>query len=696
MEPDIQLANRHRLPSGGRLKTTGDLFIWGINALSVATLTSLPRDKIGAVTIVPDPILDGPASLGQNVAGLRRHVGGSRVIIASEPAEVRPGAGDIVIATSPYGRADRLREIDRQARAVGAAMLPAWLDEFTAHVGPIGLSDKPGCLYCYALRRASNDDHPDLREALRRHATEDPSGRGATGLVQPMADLVGALCAAEVERLVDDEQPATLDGVMEIDLVRCSSTFRTVLPVPGCPDCAASVPVEPTQDTANDETDNTASSGHLLQSWHKLVDSSVGIVQKVTPLPIEEDEPDFVHYLSTACSTDRLGQLQNFGSNGGASVDHTSAAVKAVGEAVERYCSAFFSYQDLPVCAFADLPGPAPHPDTFALYRPEQYAGDVIAWRPFTADTPVSWTTGVSLCSGEQVYVPAAMVYVPFHYQMDRETPICQPISTGLAAGGSFAEAALSGICEAIERDAFTITWQARLTQPRLALDSLPASSRDRVNRFTTVGLRVEIMDITTDLGVPTMFTVAIGERASSPALAVSAATDPRPEVALNKSLDELAHTRKFARQVMDYTPALPVDVAGGHPEVLDQKHHLRFYCPQPARSFAEFAWVSPTERPFVESGPDPSESAASRLDGVVARLANAGLEPIACDLTTPDVAALGLSVVRVVVPGLHPLFMGHRNRALGGRRLYEVPERLGLSGIAPGEPDNPYPHPFP
>jgi ribosomal protein S12 methylthiotransferase accessory factor len=39
---------------------------------------------------------------------------------------------------------------------------------------------------------------------------------------------------------------------------------------------------------------------------------------------------------------------------------------------------------------------------------------------------------------------------------------------------------------------------------------------------------------------------------------------------------------------------------------------------------------------------------------------------------------------------------MGYQNRALGGRRLYEVPQLLGFPGLKPGEPDNPYPHPFP
>jgi ribosomal protein S12 methylthiotransferase accessory factor len=39
---------------------------------------------------------------------------------------------------------------------------------------------------------------------------------------------------------------------------------------------------------------------------------------------------------------------------------------------------------------------------------------------------------------------------------------------------------------------------------------------------------------------------------------------------------------------------------------------------------------------------------------------------------------------------------MGHRNRALGVSRLYQVPQKLGHRGLARNEPDNPYPHPFP
>jgi len=64
--------------------------------------------------------------------------------------------------------------------------------------------------------------------------------------------------------------------------------------------------------------------------------------------------------------------------------------------------------------------------------------------------------------------------------------------------------------------------------------------------------------------------------------------------------------------------------------------------------------------------------------------------------LTTEDIGSLGLEVVRAVVPGYHPLVVGHRIRALGGRRLWEVPQRLGFRGITKESGDYPFPHPYP
>lgn len=440
--------------------------------------------------------------------------------------------------------------------------------------------------------------------------------------------------------------------------------------------------------------------GDILDRWPDLVDARTGIVREVRELLLDDDEPSFVHYLSSAASTAAWGLLSNFGENGGVGADRLTAIRKALGEAVERYCCAIFDYDDLVWSSYDGLAarpdGPRPlDPASFALYSAEQYATPGFPWRPFRHDTPVSWTSGSALtvCAGrlraEPVLVPAPFVFVPYHYRADRpDTPVAQPISTGLACGVTAAAAAESALCEVIERDAFTITWQRRLSRPRWSASSLPAPVRDLLARFAVVGLDVHVVDITTDVAVPTVLTVAEGHAATSPAVAVAAATHPDPVIACCKSLEELAHTRRFASQVMDYLPPVPVDVADGHPAVAGQRDHLRFYCPQEAKAHAAFLWAGPVV-PF-----EPRVPGAGRLADLVERIVAVGEEVVICDLTTPDVAGLGLHVVRVVVPGLHPLHMGHANRARGGDRLGAVAGRLRPPSSAVD--DNPYPHPFP
>jgi ribosomal protein S12 methylthiotransferase accessory factor len=431
--------------------------------------------------------------------------------------------------------------------------------------------------------------------------------------------------------------------------------------------------------------------------WPYLVDEKVGIIRKVSDLPCDADDPECFHTVSLACDTSVFTSLKNFSHNGGVSTDRAVSVAKALGEAVERYCAAIFRYKDLTFAPFRALPRRATPPESYALFLPKQYAAPGFRWRPFTDDASVAWTEGRSLVTGAPILVPAARVFVPYHYRKaDIDTPFTQPISTGLACGCSYEEAAVSGLCEVIERDAFTLTWQARLNHPSIRHDTIPASARDLVQRFRDVRIDVKILDITTDVAVPTFMTIALSDATSSPAVAIAAATDPSPETALRKSLEELVHTRKYAKQVMQYMPPAPVDVEGGHPEIQERDDHLRFYCPQDARPFIDFAWKNSPSRSFAESVSAAGGGKAAELERLTGLLHARGLEPVSCDLTTPDVAELGLKVVRAVIPGMHPLSMGYQNRALGGRRLYEVPQLLGFPGLKPGEPDNPYPHPFP
>jgi ribosomal protein S12 methylthiotransferase accessory factor len=121
-----------------------------------------------------------------------------------------------------------------------------------------------------------------------------------------------------------------------------------------------------------------------------------------------------------------------------------------------------------------------------------------------------------------------------FHiYHAGRAMPDRPVDFTGLACHCSYAEAAISAICEVIERDAFTITWQAMLGHPQIRVESLSARNRDLVSRFECAGYAITLLNITLDTGVPTVLVLSRGTLADTPALvpAASASLDPEEAV---------------------------------------------------------------------------------------------------------------------------------------------------------------------
>ncbi|GKS57025.1 hypothetical protein YTPLAS18_05520 [Nitrospira sp.] len=432
-----------------------------------------------------------------------------------------------------------------------------------------------------------------------------------------------------------------------------------------------------------------------MSAVETLVDDELGIIQIVAETPREAGDPAFFHFYAHACNAEPLWGQRNFGRAGGASARRGIALAKAIGEAVERYCSACYDMHDLPLTSFNAAPFPCVPPTDFALYSRQQYGEFGFPYAPFSLDTAIRWTPARDLANGQIRYVPASMVYLPYSQRaQEGEALIAQPISTGLACHSSLAEASVSAICEVIERDAFTIMWQARLSMPHLDQNSLDPSNAELVHKFERTGNSVDLVNITTDVGIPTILAVSHGRHEESPALVVAAATDLSPHHAVRKSLEELAHTWQLAK----YLKGSGKGILPAHQftNIVHQDDHIQLYCHHQQVASADFMVASKTfvrleDLPHLASG-DPSNDLAT----IVGRVHETGHRVLIADVTTPDIEDVGLAVVRAIVPGFHPLCMGHRFRALGGSRLWTVPQRLGYQGVRPETGDNPFPHPYP
>ena len=427
-----------------------------------------------------------------------------------------------------------------------------------------------------------------------------------------------------------------------------------------------------------------------------LVDPTVGIIHSLREVRVESGGPAFFHYAARAADTGAFVRQRNFRNSGGAAVTRGTAMAKSIGEAVERYCSAIYEVDEMPLASFAAADFEAVGPGEFALYSDAQYDRPGFPWTRFEADTPVRWTPATDLADGRTVHVPAARVFMPYTYYLGTgEAPIDQPISTGMACHCSLAEATLGGICEVVERDAVMIAWQAMLAPPQIRVETLSDANYDLVQRFDRAGCRVTMLDLSIDHGIPVILSCALGRTAGSPALVVAGSASPDPEEAARKSLEELAHTHRYSHFVnaeLDRMVPDPPD----YESVADQMTHLNFYVDEANLQLADFLLASKQRRDFDEIASIASGDPAEDVRRCVERIRGVGERVLVSELTTPDVGELGLHVVRAIVPGFQPLHMGYPLRALGGRRLWEVPAALGYAGVTKAGGDNPAPHPYP
>ncbi|OQW33999.1 MAG: hypothetical protein A4E19_18930 [Nitrospira sp. SG-bin1] len=428
-----------------------------------------------------------------------------------------------------------------------------------------------------------------------------------------------------------------------------------------------------------------------------LVDDKVGIIRTLKEDRKEAGAPDFVYHIAQTCDIDAISPGQNAKAflAAGVAIDRETSLLKAAGEAVERYCAAQYVSEHLPLASSRSAAFPCMHPREFALYTPEQYKHRRFPYKPFTETTPLRWSQTLDLLTGETIYVPAAMIYQPYLYnRKSGEDPIFPQMSTGLACHTNPTLAALTALNEVVERDAVAITWQAQNEPPHIRVETLSQENRDIVKRLERPGAEITILYLAMDHGIPVILSSMQSHVSDAPALAVAAAAHLDTDRAIRKSLEELGQTWSFAQWLKTTNPKFSPGKRWLH--VVDPETHALMYCNHTYAGYAQFLFNSPKRMACDEIPNCFKDEPTADLRLSVEKINRVNHRVLLADITTDDVRHLGLFVMRAVIPGFHPLFMGHLLRALGGTRLWEVPQRLGHRGISRGCGDNPFPHPFP
>jgi ribosomal protein S12 methylthiotransferase accessory factor len=427
-----------------------------------------------------------------------------------------------------------------------------------------------------------------------------------------------------------------------------------------------------------------------LERLEEAVSRLTGIVREVVPLMAAADESRLPAWACSLASASRTIGHATVGFSGSAHVSPAHARAASIGEALERYAATFCG-REVIVSTANELAPAAVEPTRFALFHERQFATG-IPFERFTGSSTLSFVEAVSLQTGEPGLIPAQLVYLGL--PREDEPTIGYATSNGLACGQTLEDAILAGLLELVERDAMMIAWNARLSLPRLAWDDDVELLSVERNAFSDTGLRYWVLDGSPFLGIPVALALVEGAAGERATFGVGAASAPTVASAWCKALAEAFSVHRWLREL---THRDGTAIPASRFDVRTFDDHLLFYAtPERARQLG-FLTSSVEIQPTSEVAPLPGETTAARIDSVVALLADRGIEPYAVDVTSADVAELGVAVARVVAPQLCAIDVYGGAPYLGGDRRYTEPYTTAFVP-APLDFDdmNLLPHPYP
>jgi oxazoline/thiazoline synthase len=536
-------------------------------------------------------------------------------------------------------------------------------------IGPVFKPGETACWTCLSDRMLRNREIKGfLDRAEGGHVVAEspllrsPFGQGAI-----------QFAAVEIAKAIASGFRTDLrDHIASFDLMGATIVKHFVAHRPQCPVCGdkklqnprrAPKPVKINAGTRLIMTSGgyrSVSSRTTVARYRKHVSALTGVVNRLEKmdgdLPLNTNFFAQHNFSAPARSVDELRSGLNGGSSGKGSTAEQAEA-SALMEAIERY-SGIFQGDEIRTTRkrFADFPeGDAILSNGVQHFSEAQFAsrhehhheddGHPVP-DPVDPTAKIEWSPAWSLRDQRFRYLPTGLLY--FFYE-DFHTD-----SNGCAAGNSREEAIVQGFLELVERDAYAIWWYNRLLRPEVDLSEFDDSYiRDIKSQFADHGRKIWVLDITSDLGVPTYVAMMHWIEDGKENLEFGSGAHFDRRIALLRSLTELSQFLSIGegglrgdRSTLDGVTPLKVE---NYPFLLPAPHSA---APPPLGMNV------------------PLDSVKEQVEACVEVARRAGYDFLVLDQTRPDVE---VPVVRVIVPGLR-----HFYKRFGPGRLFDVPVKMG------------------
>ncbi|MGP4066177.1 YcaO-like family protein [Oceanobacillus sp. M65] len=370
----------------------------------------------------------------------------------------------------------------------------------------------------------------------------------------------------------------------------------------------------------------------------------------------------------------------------GGDLREEESRIKAIAEALERYSSCIYDEKQFIWATANELGNKALDLTKVPMCSEEELAHPRVPVRKPQLDAPLRWVKGISLHTQKETWIPAIMSYLHLPAMSPGEK-FWLPISTGCATHTSYEQALVNGINEVIERDAISLTWYQQLPLPHIIFDEVDQHMQNFLdNTHTTHNIKQYIFDGTTDVGIPTVYSLQLTPHNDKLGALIMCATDLNPKNAINKVMREAASSRI----AMMNRNEIPHNIDDFHGVF----HGASYMAKQERLHAYDFLVNSENQVNLSQLENLEQDSPGSDLNFLLNRLEEKGFEAYAVDLTTDEAMKADMKVVRVIIPGLQPLSFSYRCRFLAHPRLYEGPRAMGYE-VKSEEQINKWPQPF-
>jgi|CXWL01.1.fsa_nt_gi ribosomal protein S12 methylthiotransferase accessory factor len=526
------------------------------------------------------------------------------------------------------------------------------------------------CLKCLRLWRLN-----DWTRALEKRNEE-------TGRLPTPTPMIALLIERQIASLLAGELIESLDTAVlrEIKLGTGEVIDHVLMCHPQCRDCAPFQRLDLSYELRRQHqaplrsmTLRDIAKGPLAIA----VDEAVGLVRQIIRhdgSPIASGATATLHGISSPLIAEH-----GYGRSGRPGDDPVIAAI----EAIERYAgTAPHGREDDVVASFEELGDKAIDPTAFILHDSAQADEPEYRLQQYHPSLRYGWTRAYSFRRDATVLIPTQLAYYSTNNSVaGTGGHFVYEVSNGCAAGSTIAEAALFGLLEAIERDAFLVSWHSgRKLWAYEASECGDDSARAICARLVAEGLVVEAFDIGCGLpGASMAVAVHDPERRFDASLACAAATHIDPNRALRAALNEVATMKQRL------TPPERHERDGRARELLANPflirgmddHIIQGWPPEGrvAKSFPRHeALRSWHYLPLVRSD---MESMPHILAEYVAKTLEHAVDVLIVDQSVAPLAARGLYCVKVLVPGLLPMTFGHSHRRLDWSRIARFADNL-------------------